>query len=191
VSDLRGLDWYGEDLSGREHTGDAFWDGDLSEVTGTASTFTDCTFGGVRFNAARLTGSAFRSCTFTRCSFFAAELEECSFVGSRFTDCTLRPLTVRGGDWSFVSLVGQDLRGTTFDGVRLREVDLTRADLSTAAVTGADLSGAELTDSTWTGADLRGSDLSAFDVREVALAGVLIRAEQAVTLAQALGLRIG
>jgi fluoroquinolone resistance protein len=112
-------------------------------------------------------------------------------LGSVFSSCSLRPLRVTGGDWSFVSLVDADLRGTVLAGVRLREADLRGADLTGATVSDCDLSAAVLDGSRWSGADLRGSDLAAFDPREVPLDGARIRAEQAVVLAQALGLRIG
>jgi len=59
--------------------------------------FRDC-----RFNLSRHTDAAFVICTFTGCSFFEATFTECKLVGSRFDRCTFDPLTVTGGDWSFV-----------------------------------------------------------------------------------------
>ena len=84
---------------------------------------------------------------FRRCNFFEAEFTGCKLVGSTFIECDLRPLTVDGGDWSFVALPGADLRGVRLTGVRMREVDLTRANLTGATVAGVDLSGAQLTTS--------------------------------------------
>ena len=46
--------------------------------------------------------TAFVACTFRRTSFFGATLEGCKLTGSSFVYCTLRPLTVRGGQWRAV-----------------------------------------------------------------------------------------
>jgi hypothetical protein len=45
-----GADWYGEDLSGQEHTRVAFSGVDLSETTDDGAVFTECTFRDCRFN---------------------------------------------------------------------------------------------------------------------------------------------
>jgi len=57
-----------------------------------------------------------------------------------------------------------------------------------ATIAGCDLSGADLTDADLTAADLTGSDLSALDPRRVRLEGAIITVEQAVEVAEALGL---
>ena len=57
----------------------------------------------------------------------------------------LRPLVVDGGDWSYISLRGADLRGVVgLAGLRLLEADLSDADLSGCDMSGADLSRARL-----------------------------------------------
>ncbi|WP_344933498.1 pentapeptide repeat-containing protein, partial [Actinoplanes nipponensis] len=66
--------------------------------------------------------------------------------GSQFLDCGLRPLTIDGGDWGFVSLRGQNLTAAKLGGLRLREADFTGADLTRADLRGADLSHARLKD---------------------------------------------
>jgi uncharacterized protein YjbI with pentapeptide repeats len=100
-------------------------------------------------------------------------------------------MTVTGGDWSFVGLGGADLRTTVFRGVRMREVDLTGADLTEAVLAQADLSGAALTKSKLIKADLRGSDLTALDPRTCDITGATIDADQAVVIAQAIGFTLG
>lgn len=184
-------DWYAEELDARAYTGCTFSDIDLTESASTRSVFTGCTFGGVRFNASTHTDSAFVSCTFTRCNLFDVTFTGCKLTGSTFKESvTLRPLRVLGGDWSFVALPGADLRGTSFQGVRMREVDLTAANCTDAVFSDVDLSGAQLHGASFVRCDLRGSDLSAVDPFNVKLDDAIIRAEQAVVIAQTLGLDV-
>ena len=94
-TDVRDADWYGEDLSGRDHGGVRFSGVDLSEATGDGVVFTDCTFRRLQAERqSRLTDAAFLNCTFTGCSFFQAEFTDCKFVGSRFERCSFDLLTV-------------------------------------------------------------------------------------------------
>ena len=58
--------------------------------------------------------------------------------------CTLKPITVRGGQWRGVVLRGADLTGQDLSGVDLREADLSMAVLVGAILRGANLGGAEL-----------------------------------------------
>jgi fluoroquinolone resistance protein len=188
---FRHEDWYGEELTDRHFVGCEFFHVDLTEAVSRGAVFTGCTFGNVLFNASRHVDSAFTRCVFKRCNFFEVEFTGCKLVGSTFTQCDLRPLTVAGGDWSFVALPGADLRGVRLTDVRMREVDLTGANLTGATVTGVDLSGAQLHSSRLGDADLRGSDLTALDPTVVERAGAIVDAEQTVVIAQALGFRIG
>jgi fluoroquinolone resistance protein len=55
-AEVRGADWYGEDLSGQEHTRVAFSGVDLSESTDDGAVFTECTFRDCKFNLSRHTG---------------------------------------------------------------------------------------------------------------------------------------
>ena len=109
-TEVRGADWYGEDLSGQEHTRVAFSGVDLSETTDDGAVFTECTFRDCRFNLSRHTEAAFLNCTFTGCSFFQAEFTDCKVTGSTFERCTFDLMAVVRGDWSFVGLPGADLR---------------------------------------------------------------------------------
>ena len=110
---FKGDDWYGEHLLGREYTACTFREVDLSESVTQGVVFTDCVFGNVSFNASRHTDSAFTNCTFRRCNFFDTEFTGCKLTGSKFDQpVSLRPMRVLGGDWSFVTLAGADLRGS-------------------------------------------------------------------------------
>jgi fluoroquinolone resistance protein len=184
-------DWYGEELVEREYAGCTFSRIDLTEAFTRGCVFTECGFANVRFNVSRHVDSAFLRCTFQRCNFFEAEFTGCKLVGSTFTQTeALRPVRVAGGDWSFVGLREADLRAVSISGVRMREADLTGADCSEAVLTEVDLSGAQLRDVKFDRTDLRGSDLTALDPARASLAGAIITADQAVVVAQSLGLEI-
>ena len=100
-------------------------------------------------------------------------------------------MRVIGGDWSFVVLAGADLRGSTFQQVKLREADLTGANCVDSVFATVDLSGAMLHNAKFVRADLRGSDLTALDPLVTDVTDAKILAEQAVVIAQAMGLRVG
>ena len=185
-----GEDWYGRDLTGAEYRRVGFVDVDLTEATGHGAVFEDCTFAGVRFNASVHTEAAFVGCRFTRCSFFDARFERSKLVGSTFDGCEFDVLRVEGGNWSFVTLTSADLRSARITGTRMREADLGRANLAGATLRDCDLSGAFWEGADLSGADLRGSDLSSIDPLTVTLRGALVGIDQAVVVAEALGLDV-
>ena len=100
-------------------------------------------------------------------------------------------MRIEGGDWSLVAMRGADLTEATLTGVRLREADLSGARFDGASVRDTDLSGANLHRSSFRGSDLRGSDLSTLDPLNVDIVDARIDIEQAVAIAEALGLRVG
>ncbi|MBB5872447.1 uncharacterized protein YjbI with pentapeptide repeats [Allocatelliglobosispora scoriae] len=183
-------DWYAEDIEDRTYLRCSFEHVDLTEATSAGAVFEECTFGNVKFNASRHTDSAFLRCTFKRCNLFEAEFVGCKLVGSSFTESAVRPMRITGGDWSFVGLAGADLRGVTITGTRMREVDLTAANCTDAVIVDTDLSGGQLHSAKFGGCDLRGSDLTALDPTLVELRGAVINSDQAIIIAQALGLEI-
>jgi fluoroquinolone resistance protein len=187
---LRGEDWYGDEIVNREYTDCAFYDVDMTELVNRGSVFERCTFGNVRFNASEHTDAAFVSCTFKRCNLFDAVFQGCKLVGSVFQECTLRPMRVRGGDWSFAGLAGADLRGSRFEDVRMREIDLTRANCEKVELVDVDLTAAQTHRANFTRTDLRGSDLTGLDPVSVDLAGAVIEPAQAITIVQALGIEV-
>jgi fluoroquinolone resistance protein len=182
-----GEDWYGEEMADRAYVRCTFSDVDLTEASTRGVRFEECQFFNVRFNASRHADSAFLRCAFRRCNLFQADFSGCKLVGSTFHDTSLRPLTVTGGDWSFVSLAGADLRTAVFRGVRMREADLSGANLKDAVLSNVDLSAAQLRNARLSGTDLRGSDLTGLDPRTCEIAGAIVDANQAVVLALALG----
>ena len=114
-----GQDWGGRSLAGDRFTDCTFTSCDLSETTTAGVTFERCQLIDVRLNASHHEGSAFVGCELVGTSLFDAALHGCKLVGTRFRRCTLRPLVVRGGNWSFVSLRGADLAKVDLSGVNL------------------------------------------------------------------------
>jgi uncharacterized protein YjbI with pentapeptide repeats len=189
-SEVSHADWEGEDLSGQAHTRVAFSDVDLTDATDRGAVFTECTFRDCRFNGSSHTDAAFVNCTFSRCGFFDATFTDCKLVGSMFDRCTYDLLRCAGGDWSFVGLPGADLRRASFSRLRMREADLTRARCDGGRLLDVDLSGASLRGASFVRTDLRGSDLSALDPTATDVAGAIIDTDQAITIAEALGLDV-
>lgn len=185
-----GEDWYGRHLLRERHTRVAFVDVDMTELVNEGSTFEECTFAGVRLNASVHSDAAFTSCTFTRSVLFDARFERCKMVGSTFDRCTFDALVVDGGNWGFVDLARADLRSARFTGTRLREADLTGARCHGGTLRDGDLSGAALAGADLSGCDLRGTDLGGIDPLGVDLRRALVTIEQAVVIAEALGVDV-
>lgn len=61
---VRSTEWDGQDQIGQTHERVAFIDVDMTELLNEGSTFTECVFRGVRFNASTHTDAAFLNCTF-------------------------------------------------------------------------------------------------------------------------------
>lgn len=113
-TDVRGADWYGEDLSGQEHTRVAFSGVDLSETTDDGAVFTECTF---------------RDC---RAAFTGTRLREADLTGVRASGATLRHLDLSGAELSEADLGGADLRGSDLTAVDPRSVQLIGAEIDVA-----------------------------------------------------------
>ena len=185
-----GVDWSGEDISAHTHTRVLFVDLDLTETKNTGAVFTECTFKRAKFNASEHEGAAFLNCTFVNCNFFDAKFTECKLVGSMFDRCTFEITRITGGNWSLVGLPGADLRSATLERVRMREADLTGARCEASTFRDVDLAGALLHKANFTGCDLRGSDVSAIDPETTGIRGAIVTIEQAIVIAEALGLDI-
>lgn len=188
---ITGEDWSCDDLTGRTSDHVAHLRVDLAETTSTGGlVFDECIFRDIGFELAAHTGAAFLNCTFTGCTFVNATFTDCKFVGSMFDRCTFDRMTVDAGDWSFTGLPGADLRTASFEGVRMREVDLTGADARGGVLRKNDLAAAMLHNAKLDRCDLRGSDVTAIDPWNVTLRAAVITWEQAVVLAAAMGLDV-
>lgn len=92
-----------------------------------------------------------------------------------------------GGDWSFTSLAGADLRGAAFADIRMREADLAGVRGEGMSMRNADLSGASFHNADFTRCDFRGSDVSSLDAVVTRVVGAIIDVDQAIAVASAIG----
>ena len=73
---------------------------------------------------------------------------------------------------------------------RMREADLTGAQCQESSLRDVDLAGALLHRANFSGCDLRGSDVTSIDPERTELRGAIVTIEQAVVIAEALGLDV-
>lgn len=72
----------------------------------------------------------------------------------------------------------------------MQEADLSRANLRESSLRDVDLLGCALRGADLSGRDLRGTALPAIDAREVELHGAIVSIDQALAIAQGLGLDV-
>jgi fluoroquinolone resistance protein len=159
----------------------------LEDAGSTAVTFTECTFDGAELTNSVHHRSAFLNCSFVRVGLRGVNWDGCKMTGSTFWECRTQPMSINGGDWSYVSLGEANLRGLDLTGVRLAEANLSGADLTGARLADADLRGARTGGIVLAEADLRGARLEGFDPRTADLRGAHVDLEHAV----AFGLTFG
>lgn len=187
---VAGDDWYGRTFAGERHERVLFADIDATEASLTGVVFTECTFRRVQFNCSVHRDGAFINCTFANCSFFETKFTECKLMGSVFDRCTFDLMHVVGGNWAHVGMARADLRKARFHDVRLREADLTGTRCQGGELRDCDLGGAWLSGAVLSECDVRGSDLTGIEPDTVELRGAIITVEQAVTIAEAMGLDV-
>jgi fluoroquinolone resistance protein len=164
---------------------------DLVEWSPVDEVFEEVDFSGSDLSSAVIERCSFLRCTFTKARLFGVTFRDCRLAGTQFQKCLVRPMTVEGGDWSYVALRGADLRGVSFAGVRMREADLDGADLSGCDLTRADLSHARVRTANLAGADLRDVELEGVDLSTAgSLEGARIDLLGAGQFARSHGLRV-
>jgi len=140
---------------------------DVREQSADISEFVRCTFLACDLQGPWVAGRTFAECAFRDCDLTLADLdrtalrevtfERCKLVGARFDRCHtfLLSMTFSQCILDLACFHGLKLKGTRFTGCRMRETDLSDADLGNASFTACDL-GAALFDGTGLeGADLR------------------------------------
>lgn len=129
--------------------------------------FVRCTFIACDLQGPWCAGRTFVECTFRDCDLSLADLdrtalqevtfERCKLVGARFDRCHTFLLSVSFAQCilDLASFHGLKLKGTRFMGCRMRETDLSDADLNNASFAGSDLGAALFDGTVLEGADLR------------------------------------
>lgn len=187
---FRDADWYGDDLGNNRYTRCSFTGVDLTETRSRGAVFEDCSFSNCKFNVSEHVSTAFVGCDIRRSSFFDATLDGCKLTGTVLIECELKPLTVRGGNWSGIVLRGADLAGLDLSGVRLIDADLSEADLTEAVLRGCDLTHAIVRGTNLAHTDLRQAQLSAVELTTARLDKTLLDLAGAVALAETLGVAV-
>ena len=177
-------DWYAEDLGAARFVDCTFTGVDFGEATTSGASFERCTFHNCSFGSSVHTSTAFVTCDIRRSKFFDATLDGCKLVGTVFSECTMRPLTVRGGQWQSVTIRGTNLSRLDLSGVDLREADLSMSDLSFAVLAGAQLDRALLRETKLEGTDLRGASLDGVDLASALMRRTKLDLAGAVLLAE-------
>lgn len=140
---------------------------DLPDAVLTANEYTRCIFDGCDLKSADLKGKIFVKCTFRSCdlslastartSWRGVQFEHCKLLGLRSDQCHafLLELAFDTCILDLSSFHGLRLKNTVFSDCRLRETDLSAADLSGASFVGCDLGAAVFDRTILEGADLR------------------------------------
>lgn len=129
--------------------------------------FIRCTFQACELQGTWMAGRTFSECTFRDCDLSNADLdrtalrevsfERCKLMGARFDRCHTFLLSISFAQCilDLASFHGLKLKGTRFAMCRMRETDLSDADLSNASFKECDLGGALFDGTLLEGADLR------------------------------------
>ncbi len=140
---------------------------DVLERSADISEFVRCTFIACDLQGTWCAGRTFAECIFRDCDLSLADLdrtalqdvtfERCKLVGARFDHCHTFLLSVAFAQCilDLASFHGLKLKGTRFTGCRMRETDLSDADLSNASFAECDLGAALFDGTVLEGADLR------------------------------------
>ena len=138
----------------------------------TAVTFTECTFDGAELTNSLHRRSAFLNCSFVRVGLRGVTWDGCKMTGSTFWECRTQPMSINGGDWSYVSLGKANLRGLDHDRCPVGLKPISPA--PTSPVPGSAMptcAGRAPAASVLAQADLRGARLDGFDPRTADLRG--------------------
>lgn len=134
---------------------DRTFDGlDLSGEEVRDKEFAGCTFTGCSFLETRFAACRFVDCAFARCDLSLCRVDDCSFTNVEFVDSRLLGVDWTEASWPALGLFEPigfercDISHSTFDGLRLRRiqvadcvahnVDFTQVDLNGANCTGTD-----------------------------------------------------
>ena len=168
---VRGEDWYAEELGAVRHVGVTFDDVDLTEATSSGAHFEDCVFRGCRFNSSTHTSTAFVGSHLPGLQLLRRHPRR--LQAHRLGLRGLHAATAEGGRWrvAWRDDPGATLAKLDLTGLDLREADLSLSNLSEAVLRDARLDGAMLRESDLTGTDLRGAGLSGVDLTAAKLQG--------------------
>jgi fluoroquinolone resistance protein len=170
-------------------------------------TFNECTFSRCVFREAVFDACIFRECAFIDCDLTFVNLAGCTFSETRFEQSRLVGINFAETTWAErrfllpVRFIQCTLKNTTFIGLDMHEITMTRClvkegDFAEANLTGADcthtdFSGSRFLHTNLTGADLRGASNYAIDVMNNTIKGARFSLPAAMALLDGLEIEIG
>ena len=199
---LRECSAEGVDLGGLDLPGWVFDRCDLREgrcrTAGLGrSRWISCKLSGADFTRADLADAVFECCTVTNVKFQGAKLRGCGFdacrlTGADFNQCRAFDVHFSESNLAFALLPGFSFRKARLVGVNLADADLTDCDFRGAELERCNLSGAILDKARFDDADLRSCDISGLSAAGIGrFRNARISVDQAVVIAQGLGLKVG
>jgi fluoroquinolone resistance protein len=162
----------------------------LGELKTRACEFDECDFTGADLSSTKHLRSSFLNCNLSGANLFGSQFDNCIMVGSIFDNSRLDALRITRGNWSYVRLRMQDLKGFSFEGVVLEGADFYGSDLTGVSFRNADLRKATIAQAKLRDSDLRGAQLEGIDFREVDVEGARMTLDQAVLFAMCHGIVI-
>ena len=190
----------------KEYSGDVFCGLDLKKKTVTAGHFHNCVF-----RNCDLTGAVLRSCKFQDCRFESCNLSLVKLTGSLFSGTSFKDSKLVGINWTEAAWPGIKLScpvqflncllndstflGLSLGGIRIsrclaRETDFRETDLSKADLTHTDFSGALFGNTDLTGADLDQARNYAIRISENRVKGAKFSMPEAMALLYCLDIKI-
>ena len=140
---------------------------DFSKTSFIGSEYNGCRFQNCNFVTGNLAGGLFINCHFENCDmanclvektgFQKVHFHECRMIGIQFDKCNpfLLSMNLIECQLNFCSFYKLKLKGASFQGSTMVEVDLSEADLTNAILEGCDLTRATFDRTNLTGAHLR------------------------------------
>ncbi len=192
-----------EDLSGLDARGVHFMDCSLqatrwAKANLAESVWQGCKAGQADFRQVDLTDARFSQCDLNNTSWLRAKLAATRFEASKLTGAGFGGAETLGLVLVECLLVGADLRGLSFRKQRLEQLQMADADVSgcdfrDAVFKGGSLRNAHLKNAQFAGADVRSVDLGGLSLNDLvqSFKGAVISHDQAATLVEALGVRVG
>ena len=139
----------------------------------------------VRFSECDLANVEIRALTAIRVEFLG-----CRMTGVRLNEAGWQNVLVSGGDQRYAQFRFSTLQKSEFDGCDLEDADFYGADLRGCIFRRCNLRNAEMSKAKLVGADFRGSTIDGLRLAAEDVAGAIVDAAQALSLAPLLGIRI-
>jgi uncharacterized protein YjbI with pentapeptide repeats len=142
--------------------------------------YTDCLFVHCDFSNCRMQESAFRRCAFEDCRLIGTDLEDSFFEDIRFQHCSMRYASFGASRWKRGAILSSECSECSFTSCTFADMELSEDLFEQAEFGGCRLAGM----------DFSTCSISGMLVSTVDLKGIIVNEEQAVVLAELLGIHV-